>query len=298
MNILEKYRLNPVQVFSPKGLAPHSYSINSGEVVGIEVEVENVVHAYNIPRGSPWVVASDNSLRNSGMEFVSRPIAASDAPASLNQLLTQILVQDCHFSPRTSVHIHLNAQNMEPHQVVNLVLVYGVFERLFYKFAGRGRFRNIFCVPITETNLMNFLAEKGVDAQWSKYTGLNLLPLRPQGDSNQPAYGTIEFRQMHGTFSVEKLCLWIDMITCLKGYIMKSETKDVRAMILGMDDDFNFDLLLHEIFGTKADILKLCSIDEVKNGYLCAKVAMTSAKNVRAFHERGSKDSPFYQFKG
>lgn len=298
MNILEKYRLRAVEVFSPKGLPPHTFQINSSEVVGIEVEVENVLHSYDVPRGSPWTVTADNSLRNNGMEFVSRPIAARDAPAALNQLLTQILVQECHFSPRTSVHIHLNAQNMEPHQVINLVLIYAVFERLLYKFAGHGRFRNIFCVPLTETNLLTRLAEQGLDTPWSKYTGLNLLPLRTQSNEDRSAYGTIEFRQMHGTFSVEKLCLWIDMITSLKEYIMKSDTKGIRAMIFSMDDNFNFDGLLHEIFGTKADILKLCSTNEVKNGYLCAKLSLASVKNTRVFYERGTKESPFYKFKG
>src|SRR5215213_1967548 len=153
--ILEKFGINPVQIVVPKGLDyVGSVSIRSEHAIGIEVEVENVVDVARIPKGSVWTSKTDGSLRNAGMEFITMPIPASYAPAVLNQLMTQVLNQHCSFSPRTSVHVHLNVQDLELHQALDYVLLYSIFEKLFYKFAGRGRIRNIFCVPITETDLL------------------------------------------------------------------------------------------------------------------------------------------------
>lgn len=293
--IQEKFKLSPVQVYVPKGLDDYPFVIKSTSVVGIEVEVENVNHDINIPRGSPWVHTSDSSLRNSGAEFISKPINANTAPAALHQLLTKILIQDCHFSPRTSVHVHLNAQDMEVHQVIDLVLVYAIFEKLLYRFAGRGRVRNIFCVPITETSLCGNLLDGTF--RWEKYTGLNLRPLH-EGNENRPAYGTIEFRQMHGTFSVDKLCIWIDLITNLKEFIMKSSTKDIRTMIVGMDDSFDFEGLAREVFGSSANVLKFCGLEEIKECYLVAKQALFGPRNTMKLQSMGHDQSRFYKFKG
>lgn len=296
--ILEKFRLTPVKPFVPRDLSPYGFTIDSTELIGIEVEVENVQHHVDIPGGSPWAMTTDNSLRNTGMEFVSRPIAASCAPASLNQLLGTLLNQECHFSPRTSVHVHLNAQDMELNQVTDLVLIYSVFERLFYKFAGRGRIRNIFCVPITETNLLHNFVQIGVGGEWSKYTGLNLAPLRHASRDGVSAYGTIEFRQMHGTFSVDKLCLWISLIVALKAFVLKSDTKDIRKLILGMDDNFDFDALLHQVFGELASVLKFNGLEDVRDCYMATKAAMCSTTVSNKVQASLTNDSPFVKFKG
>ncbi len=294
--IQEKFKIATVQVFTPKGLDDHPFPIKSSQIVGIEVEVENVLHDLNIPKGSPWVHTTDNSLRNSGAEFVSKPILASVAPAAISQLLTKILVQDCHFSPRTSVHVHLNAQDMELHQVVDLVLIYAIFEKLLYRFAGRGRVRNIFCVPITETSLCGNLLDNTF--RWEKYTGLNLNPLHQPSAETRTAYGTIEFRHMHGTFSVDKLCIWIDLITSLKDFIMKSSTKEIRTMIVNMDDSFDFEALAREVFGSNASVLKFCGLDEIKDCYLVAKQAIFGSRNTQKLQALGHNESRFYTFKG
>lgn len=295
--ILEKFNLAPVVPFIPKGLPAHSYVLESSEIVGIEVEVENSGANHQIPRGSPWNQEADGSLRNNGIEYVSRPIPASFVPGALQQLLTGVLDQDCHFSPRTSVHVHINAQDMQTHQVHDLVMVYSIFEKLLYKFAGRGRIRNIFCVPLVETQMLTHMVESGIGHNWSKYTGLNLCPLF-EGKSGRTPYGTLEFRHMHGTFSVDKLCLWVEMITSLKQFILKSSTKDIRNMIISMDDSFDFEGLMHQVFGKTSQVFKFSGLEDVKDGYLAVKSAMTSGKNVTRIGSAATREAPFYKFKG
>ncbi len=295
--IQEKYGLNPpiAYVVSPT-LPPFPMDIPSEHLIGIEVEVENV-SGVSMPRGSAWQTVSDGSLRNNGIEFITQPIRACDAPKILHQLMSGILNQECHFSPRTSVHIHLNVQDIQSHQVQDMVMLYTVFERLFYRFAGRGRIRNIFCVPLCETSLLTEMSEKELGKDWNKYTGLNLVTIRGDRDGGS-AYGTIEFRQMHGTPNVEKLCLWIDLITSLKTYVMNTSSKIIRNTIISMDDDFDFHQLLRDIFGHKADWLKYDGVEEIKVAYLAAKSALLSSKVRSRVHTQATADSPFYQFKG
>ncbi len=295
--ILEKFGLTPVNVVVPKGLdyIPQ-IPVRSEQVIGIEVEVENTGSIGRVPKGSPWTMITDGSLRNNGHEFITSPIPANYAPAVLNQLMTQILNQDCSFSPRTSVHVHLNMQDVEVGQAMDFVLLYSVFERLFYKFAGRGRIRNIFCVPITETSFLPGMSKNGVATAWSKYTGLNLSPLSTRGEST--GYGTIEFRHMHGTFDVAKLSIWINFITMLKEYVLKTPTKTIRTMLLGMDDNFPFQQLLVDIFGDMAFHFRYSGVSEVAHCYHMAKSALFA--NVLGTRLLGpaSRESAFYQFKG
>lgn len=296
-NIQEKYRLTPVVGQRVTGVQPYPFVIPSQQLIGIEVEVENVSSG-DLPRGSVWRIETDGSLRNNGMEYISAPIMASEAPMALSQLLVDVLRQSCHFSPRTSVHVHLNVQDMEVVTVQDMVMLYAVFERLFYRFAGRGRIRNIFCVPITETSLMAGMTEQALGAGWSKYTGLNLVPIRGSTGTGDTAYGTVEYRQMHGTFSVDKLCMWIDLITTLKEFVLKTSTKEIRSMILNMDRDFDYHALLLRIFGDKATWFKYDGFEDVARTHLVAKTALLTAKTRAGIRNAVAGDTPFYKFKG
>lgn len=294
--VLEKFGLTPVEVVTPTNLPTSQYEVNADYAIGIEVEVENAGNVNAIPRGSVWQLISDGSLRNTGVEYITTPIPARYAPQVLQQLMSQILNGDCCFSPRTSVHVHLNCQDLELHQVLDFMLLYTVYERLFYKFAGRGRIRNIYCVPITETDLMVELCEKGVGKSWLKYTGLNMCPLRTSRDDGQ-GYGTLEFRHMHGTFNVEKLSIWINLITKLKSFTLANDTKYIRELVSSMDDTFAFDKLLFEIFGEHAGPLKYEGIPDVATGYLCAKSAMTSVKNSARVAAQVTSESAYFKVK-
>lgn len=291
--ILDKVGLAPVRVMQNRGWPHHQYKILSNQIIGIEVEVENTNFKNGIPDGSPWQEKGDGSLRNNGYEFVSKPIYAHDAPSALQQLLVDILGEDCHFSPRTSVHIHLNVQDLTQAQVTDLVLVYLLFEKLFYRFAGKGRHRSIFCVPIQDTGLADFLGSHGcINHAWEKYTGLNLCPIVGNRDGVH-AYGTVEFRHMHGTFDVEKLSIWIDLITSLKDYILKKGTDPIRELVSKATSKYDFEPLAHEVFGTAAKYLKYKGGEELEKGLVAAKAAIMKEVNFTV-----DLISPYFKFKG
>src|SRR3546814_8987486 len=63
-----------------------------------------------------------------------------DAPPALYNLFHEALNHDsCAFSMRTSIHIHMNVLDLTEEDVVAIVLLYCLFEPMFYQFAGRAR---------------------------------------------------------------------------------------------------------------------------------------------------------------
>lgn len=293
MAIVDDLGLAPVQVHRVTGLnnvmTPHV--VNSSEIIGIEVEVENYRVRGDGSLNRAWQVTDDGSLRNDGIELITKPIAASAAPVCLEYLMHQYLSDECCFSPRTSVHVHINVQDLSRPSAMDMVLLYTVFEKLFYQYAGRGRQKNIYCVPITECNILTNLVDftdPSRDNRWLKYTGLNTLPIRQ--------YGTIEFRHMHGTTDVGKLSAWIGMIAKLKEYVRKTSTKDIRSMIAQMNDGFDFGRLLSDIFGDYARLLQYRGPQDLT--YMHAKQALVPHAHTRSIRLAANRESAFLKFKG
>lgn len=286
--IRETYGLDAVVAHKITGMSSITtpYVCKSQELIGIEVEVENIRDLTTNPN-KVWVIDEDGSLRNNGREFITKPIPASSAPVALEYLMNNYLNKKCCFSPRTSVHIHLNMQDFTQDQVKDYILLYSIFEKLFYKFTGRGRMKNIYCVPLIDTDLLVRLGERRILDGWSKYTGLNVLPLQN--------YGTIEFRHMHGTSDVGKLTMWINLITSLKEYVRATPTASIRSDISNMDDDYAYEELLKNIFGEAAAGLKYEGLVDVS--YLPAKQALASSKSLVNVRNAAQPKSDFYSFK-
>lgn len=291
--IAEQYGLRPVGATTPTGPCSKFIQdalVGSTELIGIEVEVENYA-----PReatlNKAWTVTSDGSLRNNGAELITRPIQAMYAPPMLNYLFNQFLNIDCYFGTRTSIHVHLNVQDLTRAQALDFVLVYSVFEKLLYKFVGEGRQKNIYCVPLSDCDLLVNLIDYGEtrNREWSKYTGLNTLPIHDKG--------TIEFRHMHGTTDIKKLSTWVNLITKLKEYVKRVGTSHIRAAIAEMNDEFDFGSMLQDIFGEYAAALVYEGPQELN--YMQAKQALsTRAATGRHIINNAKTDSAFFQFKG
>jgi hypothetical protein len=235
---------------------PPEYAIDSNIVIGIEVEVENAAESA-VPRSGVWTVNTDGSLRNGGREFITNPIQASAAPFALRELLGKTLQKTVCFSPRTSIHVHVNCTEYTFEQVKNISLMYGLLEHLFYKFVAKGRRKNIYCVPISETNLWQHFNQATLSSNisaWRKYTGYNLRPLSE--------IGTVEFRQMHGTFDYGKVSIWIRLITKLVEYAASLDTKSCREQIAEFGPATDIPAFLQKIFGADAAYLKYSSFNE------------------------------------
>lgn len=220
------------------------------DIVGVEVEVENVtdeIAGRNSPRG--WQMDNDGSLRNNGREYISRPTVASTMHWSLAALLEKHLDSKVQsFSPRTSIHLHVNFRDLEIQEAQNTIRYYCLFERLLFRFCGRSRHKNLYCVPLVDTNLMTGFAGRFPNTnRWPKYASLNAAPLT--------TYGTLEFRHMHGTFDVDKMMLWINLILSIVNYAKGKTDSDVMTEIMGCVNEGAYLELMDRVFKTNRNQL-------------------------------------------
>lgn len=237
---------------SPAGM-PFSWTTQQG-YVGIEVEVENIVR--DVPLQAYWQAKADGSLRNHGVEFVSNPLAVKQIQLAVEHLYSA-MYQDNNpdFSPRTSVHVHVNCRDMTQDQVFNFVLLYAIFEKHFFAVAGTKRLNSIFCVPMYRCNILKNARDLiyGFSPNWKKYCALNLLPLVPNNDTG--CYGTIEFRHLYGTANPQELMSWINDILCLRQWAMTFENEWLLEQIKTMNTTSQYLGLYNQVFEKGRKIL-------------------------------------------
>lgn len=239
--------------------------VDNDTFVGIEVEVERVgrqAPIFKLPDGGfLWGNTEDGSLRNNGREFVSIPVKGDEIVFALDRLYTQLNKDpNCvnhEFTSRTGLHIHMDAREMQEHEVFTFIQLYVMVEDFLYAYAGHGRKNNIFCVPLKDADKMNVLAQtfdkshpynewrdldiRALPRIWTKYVGFNLLPLSK--------YGTIEFRHLSGTKDYESILVWINLILCLKNYVTRKGNQDLMNKIDTLNTSSEYLGFLQEVFG-------------------------------------------------
>jgi hypothetical protein len=248
---------------------------NNDTYMGIEVEVERVFRTTGILALNDtylWNNIEDGSLRNNGREFVSIPLKGANIQFAINQLQgTLTKEKNCighEFTDRTSVHVHMNIRDLTPKQLMNLVLTYLVVEPILYSFVGGDRYKNIFCVPLTQSSMVRDLAkmfhrlEAGNErslldcfSRWQKYTGLNLTPVTN--------YGTIEYRHMCGTCDETVLSNWLNLILSIKNFAVNTDYELNKSRILNMNTTSEYSMYIHEIFGEDAVQFNSMTLNEI-----------------------------------
>lgn len=226
-------------------------------LLGIEIEVENVHH--HPVMDYYWKSKHDGSLRNNGMEYTSIPLRAAQVPFALEYLSKALEENDLSFSPRTSVHVHLNVRDMAWDQIQSLTLLYAIFERHFFHLAGAKREGSIFCVPLYKTTQLRCLPWIEQNPKWHKYNAINLGTIL--GDNDVPRFGTIEFRHMYGTLDHDLLCPWIDNILKLRVASMKWGYRELLERLEHMNTTSEYIAMYQEVFGEYADLNKMTKFD-------------------------------------
>lgn len=232
---------------------------DSNCLYGIEVEVENILYINpNIPL-CWWQIKEDGSLRNNGREFVSHPLPQWATPYALTQLFDG-LNKDCDFSHRTSVHIHQDIRALTITQLLTLLLTYIAVENLLFKFAGTHRRRGIYCIPLTETRLLDSIQStksfydtlRNAEHIWSKYSAFNIIPAISQG--------TIEYRHLPGMANTTKILAWIDLLSKLKIWAYKVPYQVAIEKISALNTNSQYRQFLVEVFDDYASLLDLSSL--------------------------------------
>lgn len=224
--------------------------VSPSELVGIEIEVENIEYPYQYPLY--WRGKQDGSLRNNGCEYASIPLQVQQVEYALdywNKFIRE--KNNPKFTQRTSLHVHMNVQNMTWDEIENLVLLYVIFERHFFLQTNQDREHSIFCVPLYKVdNLCNLLPIQQVSPRWNKYAALNLSTITGEGES--PKFGTIEFRHFHGTSDPAEIVPWINNLMRLKKQAMSMAPGSVIKLLETLNTTSEYMALYTQTFGEQA----------------------------------------------
>lgn len=179
--------------------------------VGIEIEVEFTERMPDARKLAHWTTKPDGSLRHAGLEFVS------DGAQDLDTIYDKIVnvctcinsVPYVKFSPRTSVHVHVNVNHLTPTQIVSATLAWWMMESSIVPAVCReNRVGNLFSLMIKNAlaNIPRLVDEvqlpTGFDfnPEHCKYYALNLATLYN--------FGTLEVRTLHGEYDPRLIHLW------------------------------------------------------------------------------------------
>jgi hypothetical protein len=165
-------------------------------------------------------------------------------------LYTKTFDNSIHFSPRTSVHAHLDCRKLTFYQIYNIVLLYQCFESLLYSFAGNERKKSIYCIPLSNSNFYLEFAKsikKSEFPHWNKYTGLNLARLNE--------IGTIEFRHLRGTYDYKIICTWLEILYKLYNFAVNTKTETLTEIIINTKRNNTYLNLLNDVFDNHVPML-------------------------------------------
>lgn len=226
----------------------------SADYVGVEIEVEDY-DGDQFALRPEWLVHVDHSLRN-GVEFVTAsPIGGQQLTAALNKFFDSSHTYE--ISPRTSVHIHLNASdNMSVEQFRNMIVLMYVIEPAVFRWADENRKWCGYCAPLTDIAPQRFvtiLNENDNDSSLvnairgennrDRYYGFNIAAYNK--------HGTVEFRYFPCTRDKEQLIKWIKFAMMVKRTALQNES--VPAMLTSMEGEFNLRAFIEANFGEIAD---------------------------------------------
>lgn len=200
-------------------------------IAGVELEIEDFKATPQLPMG--WNNTEDGSLRNSGRELISPPLGLSTHLAHFGMIHKNIKLGKEPFTERTSIHVHINCLDLTQEQCKSVVLWYALFEPVFFAMVAPHRRNNIHCVGLDQTVLSEYYRRSLpiIVDKWSKYTALNLLPLKTQG--------TIEFRHMQGHNNQTLYTEWMWTLNNLwkwgQEYILKRQQVDDVKILAAFD---------------------------------------------------------------
>lgn len=200
---------------------------------------------------------------------------------------------DC--SPRTSVHVHVDARDLTTNELKKLILLYVVFEETFFKWCDISRIENNYCRSATlHSDVVDRMADiiktKDGDNQnlyhnlmhGNKYDAMNLLSIRQRG--------SVEFRLMNGTYSSVQIQKWINLLLCLK-----LAAKDEGIIIDSFPDDMSqrgISNLIDQVFGTWGSFLHdVATEGDILNGVRKAQDILLH-ENINALEKQFANHSP------
>lgn len=214
--------------------APLKYASSSELVLsrcttGVEVELEGLAQAALDHSLKYWSKHEDGSLRHRNgfcKEFITPPIFGQDLISALREMDNFGNKYDPALTSRTSVHVHLDVRNVSSNVLLNMIILYLIYEQAFFLQSDINRLHSNFCVPLSKSiqELERFVesiqvAETDPEefkmhvANFNKYSAVNIGAIGK--------FGSLEFRHHPGCYSFTTLLSWINSIQSLKKFALR-----------------------------------------------------------------------------
>lgn len=235
---------------------------------GIEIEVEGT----GLPRevNQYWRCEADNSLRGESMEYIfAKPQPLDKVKAIVKTLEKKFkdIGSVLNFSFRTSVHVHMNVQELTPERVLSTIYTYLLVEDALMNLCGENRKGNRFCLRLQDAEgLVERLAIAFSDLKNGfgyipkdtvRYSAVNVEAI--------PKYGSLEFRAMSGNCDPERIYNWCSVLDCLKQFTEKYNTP---LSVYDLYNKVGPDAFVLEIFKDKYPLIKYPNIrKDVEKNY-------------------------------
>ena len=194
---------------------------------GVELEIEGE----NLPDHLPaaWRLTQDGSLRGNfptqAAEYVMiKPMSLASANLNIKRLTDHLQEVGAKplFSHRTSLHVHVNCQELTWDEYSAFLYTSLLMERVLLNFCGQSRVGNRFCLRVTDAegylddlrrlfrNGFQYFITGGGNANKIKYSSINVAPSKE--------YGSVEFRGMRGTVDRQVITSWIEALNAIRSY--------------------------------------------------------------------------------
>lgn len=189
---------------------------------GLEFEAENVKSKLPFEQDEAgfWEEKVDGSLRGSSMEYVLRePLFGDDLIKAVNWLCNWGTSERLESNYRTGLHVHIDCRNLDAAQLVTMVTLYALYEKVLFQWVGDDREGSIFCMPmykaegvldqiVSAVNSGEKIRDRA--AAIDRYSALNLNALS--------RFGSVEWRHLRTTFNSERVLKWINIAQGFKKY--------------------------------------------------------------------------------
>ncbi|AUR95542.1 putative amidoligase enzyme [Vibrio phage 1.208.B._10N.222.52.A7] len=211
--------------------------------VGIELELENWQFGRGIDN-SLWTEDTDGSLRNNGVELISKVLSGYRVSAALRDLTRNLDTQEPVANERTSFHLHLDVLDLTLLEFRNLVFIMGAYEPLLLQLCAEHRRCNSFALPLSHAPAVLKHLHRGM-TEWSRHDWRHLIShdIFSLGEYKYGAlnfasigvHGTVEFRMHQGTFNITEIKDWIQTLITFKDWAKRYDNLDDLSVALEGD---------------------------------------------------------------
>jgi hypothetical protein len=141
---------------------------------------------------------------------------------ALDTLAAGLAGRNLNFSFRTSIHVHVNVQDMTVRQWVNFIVLFCILEEALVNVVGPERAGNKFCLRLKDAEeplqrVVDGLKGRNLNVHVNgdlKYASMNVKATR--------THGTLEFRAMRGNLDPVFINDWVMVLVGLKDAAKKS----------------------------------------------------------------------------